>query len=164
MPIITFRGEPTVEAIADKVYVDLSEPDRRRAVEALVRENPKLERLHEMEPGTVLRIPDMGTARRTGGRHGEAPVDDLAQDLATRLDGYSRFLEARFDEHEKEMERQIRLLSTDLFESVLANSPEAKELASQAKEALAQDAEATKDSRSRVQRAVEKLGKDLKDR
>lgn len=164
MPITTFRGETSVEALADKVYADLDEPARRKAVRALIRANPTLENIEEVKRGAVLRVPELAGARRTAARHGENPGEDLARDLADRLEAYARSLGERFDIHQEELARQARLLETDQLGSVLANVPEARALAEEAKEAVAGEAEEAKDTRARLEKAVEKLGKDLRDR
>ena len=42
MPIATFRGEKTVAAIADKLFVKLTPKQREKAEAALIKENPQL--------------------------------------------------------------------------------------------------------------------------
>lgn len=164
MPIITFHGEDSVEAIVDRVYLDLSEPARRKAVAALIRANPGLRHIDGLERGAVLRVPDVPGARRIPGRHGENPQDDIARDLAGKMDDYARVLRERFEAHEKEMADQERLLGTDQLGRMLVNFPEAGKLADEAVEAVAREAEAAKDMRSRFEKAVEKLGEDLRNR
>lgn len=164
MPIITFRGEASVEALADKVYADLAESDRKKAVRALIRANPGLERLEELERGTVLRVPEIPGIRRAPPRTREDPSGEISDLLVERLAAYERDVGERFDALEKEVERQKRLLSSDQLRSALANSPDARKLAEQADEAVTREAEEAEGRRARLKTAVEKLKKDLEER
>jgi len=160
MRVTAFRGESSVGAIAEKVYEDLSPASRKKAVAALLKANPQLERLEKVKPGTVLRIPEVPGVRVTPGRGPEGPADEIAGILSQRLEAYGKSLAERYEAFQADMKDQATLLKDRQFLTVVAASPVA-ELAVRADKAIHTQAKAAEDIRERLDAAIKKLTLDL---
>lgn len=157
MRVVTFRGEESVAAIADKVYGDLSHGSRESAEAALLRANPRLEHLEDLKAGTVLRIPDVaGVSRRPGGDL-EDPVGQLRDMLIGELDAYAAQLAQRHEAHQRDLEGQMALLKSRPVKKVLDSSPPLRGLPQE----LRARSKAAATSLDAFQAALERLKADL---
>jgi hypothetical protein len=164
MRVTAFRGETSVDAIAEKVYADLTPVSRKKAVAALLKENPQLERLEKVKPGSVLRIPEVPGVRATPGRGSEGAADEIADMLADRLNTYGRRLTARNEAFIVDIDKQAALLKDRQLQKTFDSSPVAKELSRRANQAIEADKKAVADTRKRLEAAIEKLTSDLRKR
>lgn len=161
MRVVTFRGEASVNAIADRVYADLTPESRKKAVAALIRENPQLATLDRVNPGTVLAVPEVPGVRRTPGRGQEGPVDEIGDILSQALQDYGKRMAAHHDEFEAEVKEQRKLLRDRALRRAIRESAPAAELVERAGKSIAADAKAAEENRERLESAIEKLRADL---
>ena len=86
MPFATFEGEKSVAEIADRLFARMTPKQRETAVAALIRANPRLERIAALRPGVLLVLPDIPALRPKATAASESPdrqvLDEL--DRATR--------------------------------------------------------------------------------
>lgn len=161
MRIVTFRGEATINDIADKVYPDLNPASRKKAVTALLRENPQLATLDRVRPGTVLTVPEVPGLRPMPGRGQEGPADEIGNILSQALLDYGKTMAARHEEFEAQVKEQQELLKDRQLNKAIQGSAPATELAKRAAKSISAEAKAATEIRKRLEAAIEKLVSDL---
>lgn len=87
MRITTFRGENNLGELVSKLYPDLKAA-KKKAEEALLRANPQLRSLADLELGALLVVPEVADVRPTTQTDTEQPGAHIAKAVATALGGY----------------------------------------------------------------------------
>ncbi|HQU89091.1 MAG TPA: hypothetical protein PK620_03325 [Denitromonas sp.] len=136
MPIATFRGEKSVSAIADKLFVKLTPKQREKAEAALIKENPQLRELGTVPQGAILRVPELPELRAKTNRSLENPDTQIARNLADAISAYGNHLGERFKTVQKEGKEQLAVLKSGDMRKAMAEAPALKALADEAGKAL----------------------------
>lgn len=161
MRIVRFRGEASVEAIADKAYTELSSPLRAKAVKALLRANPQLATLENVREGSVLVIPEVPGVRPAPSRGPEAASEEIGDFLSQALQDYGKTMAARHEAFGTLVKEQQALLKDRQFKNAIGASEAAKELAGQAAKSISAEAKAAIENRKRLEAAIKKLISDF---
>ncbi len=161
MRVVTFRGEESVAAIAEKVYTDLSPESLEVAEAALLEANPQLKHLEDVEAGTVLRVADVAGLEPRSGSGLDDPVGELGDMLVEQLDAYAEQLARRHEAHQAELKSQAALLKDQSLRKAVAASPALQRLAEQISEQIRARSKAATASLTRFEAALEKLKADL---
>ena len=151
MPIATFRGEKTVAAIADKLFVKLTPKQREKAEAALIKENPQLRELATVPQGAILRVPEL---RAKTNRSLENPDVQIARNLADAVSAYGSHLGERFKAVQKEGKEQLAVLKSGELRKALADAPAYRAVADEAAKALDARAAGLGDRQKAVDAAI----------
>ena len=136
MAIATFRGEKSVSAIADKLFVKLTPKQREKAEAALIKENPQLRELSAVREGAILRVPDLPELRAKTNRSLENPDAQIARNIADAVSSYGNRLGERFKTVQKDTKAQMAVLKSGELRKAMDEAPALKPLAEAAAKAL----------------------------
>jgi hypothetical protein len=164
MRIAAFRGESSVRDIAEKLYVDLSAPERRKAVDGLLKANPQLRELDNVKPGTLLHVPDVPKVAAKSGRGLDDPTRVVANLVEKSLEEYAARLAERHDAHLAELKKQSARLKNRTFKKVVGTSPMLKGLSAAATKSNKAEASLIGDRQKRLDKALAQLQADLGER
>lgn len=154
MPIATFRGEKSVAAIADKLFVKLTPKQREKAEAALIKENPQLRELATVPQGAILRVPELPELRAKTNRSLENPDAQIARNLADAVSAYGSRLGERFKAVQKEGKEQLAVLKSGELRKALADAPAYRAVADEAAKALDARAAALNDRQKAADAAI----------
>lgn len=161
MPIATFRGERSVDEIADKLFANLTDRQREIAASAILKANPQLANIRELAAGTVLRVPKLPELRAKTNRSLENPDAQIANDINDALARYRESFAVRLKKSQSTVQAQTKMAGSAGFKRVLEQHVGAGELAKELTRSLKQRATALKDRSENFERAVQRIRKDL---
>ncbi|TVO59026.1 hypothetical protein [Denitromonas halophila] len=154
MAIATFRGEKSVSAIADKLFVKLTPKQREKAEAALIKENPQLRELATVPQGAILRVPELPELRAKTNRSLENPDAQIARNLAEAVSDYGNRLGERFKTVQKDGKEQLAVLKSGELRKALADAPAYRTIADETAKALDARAAGLGDRQKAVDAAI----------
>lgn len=162
MPIATFRGERNISDIADHLFAKLTDNQRKKVAEQLLKANPQLRDIRKMKKGAILRVPDMPELNAKTTRSLENPGEQMAEVLADALKGFEERVQKQMGEESKNIESQLSLLKSDKFQGQIANSDILQLLAKDSAEVLKKRTQELKQQNKEVDIVIEQGMEDLK--
>lgn len=163
MAFVTFRGETSIATLADKLFPGLSPADLKKAEAALLKANPQLNDLNQLEHGTVLRLPRNEDLRPKVNRKLENPDAQVAAILLDALSALTKQLREDFGAAEKEAEAQLEQLKSEELTQLLRSRPELEEVAKSAVSTQTKRAKELPARQAALSKALEQAQKDLRD-
>lgn len=131
MPVMTYRGEKTLDDVAYSLFGKLTTKQRETVTEALLKANPRLAKPGELAHGTILRMPDKLEVHPKTSRALENPDALLAKTLADAVAAFGQRFEARAKQATADSEEQIALITSAGLKDALNKAPELQALAEQ---------------------------------
>ncbi len=162
MFIATFRGEGNITDIADHLFSKLTDNQRKKVAEQLLKANPQLRDISKMKKGAILRVPDMPELNAKTTRSLENPSEQMAEVLADALKGFEEQVQKQVGEENKNIESQLSILKSDNFQGQIANSDLLQLLAKDATEVLKKRTQDLKEQNKEVGIVIEQGMEDLK--
>jgi hypothetical protein len=164
MPITTFRGETSVEEIADQLYRNLTSEQRDMVVRTMLKANPKLRHLERLKVGSVINVPDSAALKPRLSRASHR-IDQPDVRIAEQVEDALLAFRDRHRRHTQQAlqdnRRQQALLEDAGFRKTLGDDTALTELAGQAAKAgQARDRRLEKGSKD-LDDAVRQMLKDL---
>jgi hypothetical protein len=161
MPIATFRGERSVDEIADTLFTDLTDRQREVAVAAILKANPQLAEINKVPNGAVLRVPRIPELRPKTDRSLEIPDARIANDVNIALQDYAKRFVVRVKDALADNESQAVLLKSAELKRALSKAPQLEQLAAQAAKAVDARNESLRDRHKDVADAIRRIREDL---
>lgn len=161
--ITTFQGERSISAIADRLYVGLTDTQRKKVEAVLLRANPHLAKIKDVQAGAILQVPDIPELRPKLDPNNEQPTAQVASNLSDALNAYDKHLAERFAASEVTTRTQLALLKSAGFKRAVADTKNVKNVAGSAASALQARSEADSKQKSAAQAAIEQALGDLKE-
>lgn len=119
MGITTFRGETNLGELVAKLYPDLKAAKKKKAEKALLRANPQLRSLADLDLGALLVVPEVADARLTTQADTEQPGAHIAKAIATALGDYRKqLIEAAKRNAEQARETRKALEEREIAEAI----------------------------------------------
>ena len=81
MRLTTVKKEANLDALADRLYANLTPDSRKLAVAALVKANPVLAQEGGLRPGVVVTLPEQPGLNLKAAQTSNDPVGNLTDDL-----------------------------------------------------------------------------------
>jgi len=161
MLIATFQGERTLSEIADKLFKRLTPRQREKIEAAILRANPQLRDLQQMEKGAILRVPDLPEFRAKTSETPKNPETDIVKDLSSSLDSFSKHMAQQFETALKDTRAQSKLLKSARFKKEIANAPNIQALAGEAAKVLEAQTRQLAEQQKKVKNAIGQALQDL---
>jgi hypothetical protein len=95
MPITTFNGEKNLSELSDKLFVRLTPLQREKVGAALLKANPQLGELSSVQPGAILKVPDLPELSAKTRAAADNPNVQTMGRLRSELASYDKQLGAR---------------------------------------------------------------------
>ena len=162
MPIATFRGEKSVNEIADRLFANLTTRQREIAASAILRANPQLDNLDRLPNGTVIHVPRLPELRAKTNRGLENPDAQIANDIVEALSTFREILAARMQESQESTREQLKLAGSAAFKRAITAHDGAEALAAELGRALKQRSVELPQRASVFEAAASRIAKDLK--
>lgn len=164
MPFATFEGERSVEEIADRLFVRLTPRQRETATAELLRANPNLERIRNVERGTVLNVPDIPALRAKATTSNESPDTQMLQHLGAALTSYGERLAERQARDNAEIKAQTAAIKSAAFTRAIAKSEDLVALAADARASLEARAKQQAERQKALTTALDKAAAEIEER
>jgi len=161
MPIATFRGERSVDDIADTLFTDLSDRQREVAALAILKANPQLAEINKVPNGAVLRVPRIPELRPKNDRSLDSPDAQIANEIGKALNDFDKRLGARIEQAIRDNASQTALLESPELEKALAKSPDLQKLAGQTAKAIDARNAAQREQQKAVAGAIRRMTEEL---
>lgn len=157
MRYLVLERETSVEEIAGKAYRNLAAAERRKAEEALIKENPQLKNMDNVRAGALIRIPEGPRAERLNRRNVVDPVADLAEKVADQLESFEDELRQHYKSHGEEIKGYSAIIKA--AGKAEKEQPEIKEISADLVKHLRATKKSNKQNRDRTLEALKQLQK-----
>jgi hypothetical protein len=164
MPFATYEGEASVEEIADRLFVRLTPRQRETATAELLRANPNLARIRNVERGTILNVPDIPALRAKATESGESPDRQVLQLLGASLKSYGERLAERHGQDTAGIKAQTAIIKSAAFTRAISRSEDLVALAADARASLESRAKESTARHKALTTALEKAAADIANR
>jgi len=164
MPFVTFQGECSVDELADRLFARLTPKQRAAATAALIRANPRLERIEAVPKGTLLHVPDIPALRAKATASNESPDRQVLQLIDESTRAYAERLLDRQASDEAEIKKQAATIKSAQFTKAISKSKDLVALAEQARASLEARAKSAGERRKALETAVGKASADIEAR
>lgn len=161
MPVATYRGEKSLAELADKLFLRLSEPERKQAEAALLKANPRLKDIEKLADGAVLFVPESPRLRPKLTRELENPDHLLVDDLTKSLASFAKSFTKRADSARIELKQATQTLQSADLDKALAGDDNARKLAAQAATSIKDQSASIQEREERLQAAIQRVTTDL---
>ena len=161
MAYIPLRSEKSVTELVNKVYSNLADKDRKKAEEAMIKENPALKNFANLKRGTLIRIPEVKNVKRKKTRSVSDPDGELLDDFLERLEMFSETLKKNNDARDEEQKAAQSILKKSAISKIINTDSDAKKVASDLKKHMTDDAKNRKETESQSKKAFSQLKQDL---
>jgi phage tail protein X len=129
MRLTTVKKEASLDALADRLYSNLTPDSRKLAVTALVKANPALAQEGGLRPGVVVTLPDQPGLNLKTAKSDTDPVGTLTDTLKEAVQIYGRQLGGALDTAQADIKSQEALLKQKEVAAAIKASPDAADLA-----------------------------------
>jgi hypothetical protein len=161
MRLTTVKKEANLNALADRLYANLTPDSRKLAVAALVKANPLLAQEGGLRPGVVVTLPEQPGLNLKAAQTGKDPVGSLTDDLKEAVQTYGQQLAGGLETAQTDIKDQEALLKQREVAAAIKAMPAAAVLAKSLATAL-QDRRAAYSAEAKTLATVLKeVAKDL---
>jgi phage tail protein X len=129
MRLTTVKKEANLDALADRLYSNLTPDSRKLAVAALVKANPVLAQEGGLRPGVVVTLPEQPGLSLKAAQTGNDPVGNLRDDLKEAVRTYGKSLAGGLDSAQTDIKNQEALLKQREVAAAIKATPAAGDLA-----------------------------------
>jgi phage tail protein X len=129
MRLTTVKKEANLNALADRLYANLTPDSRKLAVAALLKANPLLAQEGGLRPGVVVTLPDQPGLTLKTAQTGKDPVGTLADDLRVAVRAYGQQLAGGLETAQTDIKDQEALLKQREVAAAIKATPGASDLA-----------------------------------
>ena len=129
MRLTTVKKEANLDALADRLYANLTPDSRKLAVAALVKANPVLAQEGGLRPGVVVTLPEQPGLSLKAAQTGNDPVGNLRDDLKEAVRTYGKSLAGGLDSAQTDIKNQEALLKQREVAAAIKATPAAGDLA-----------------------------------
>ncbi len=163
MAIATFRGERSVGEITDKLYSRLTPLQRKKAESALIKANPKLQKIRKLPQGAILHVTDLPELRAKTNRSLENPDDQIVKNIVDALGNFGKHISKQTGDEQKAIKQQAALLKSAKFKKDISAAEVPQALAADAAKALNARSKDIDARRKKVEESIKQAMKDLKE-
>jgi hypothetical protein len=163
MRFTTFQGEKSIGALLTRVYGDLSEERRTKARDALLRANPQLETLRDVQPGSVLVIPPLTKGRAPSRGEEIPPSAAVVREVIDALAAFRGELTEAAAAEEADVDRTVRMLRSKEVQALTQTIPEVREEIQRVEHAAKERGESADAARRLAKEGLEEIGRDLQE-
>jgi len=114
---LILRNEKSLSDIVDSAYNKIADSDRKAIEAALIKANTELKGISKMPKGTLIRVPSVREATRSGKQTIVSPQDSLADMVARHLSSLESQFEKDFDLFEQ-IQREQTAVFSDISKAV----------------------------------------------
>ena len=164
MPFVTFEGEGSVEEIADRLFARLTPKQRETATAAILKANPRLKRITEVERGVVIDVPDIPALRPKAAASNQGPEREALTQLGAALRSYGARVLASAERDLAQVKAETAAVNSPGFTKAIARSEPLTALAKEARAALEARAKAAGDRRKSLETALGRASADIEAR
>lgn len=132
MPFATFKGEASVEEIADRVFLNLTPKQRETAARAILKANPRLKRLKDVPAGVLIEVPDIPALRAKTAHVDGAPGREILASLQIAVKEHTEQLFNRQDRDAERIKVEAAALADPIFRKAISQSQSVMALADEA--------------------------------
>jgi hypothetical protein len=129
MRLTTVKKEANLNALADRLYANLTPDSRKLAVAALVKANPLLAQKGGLRPGVVVTLPEQPGLNLKAAQTGKDPVGTLMGDLKEAVQKYGQQLAGGLETAQTDIKDQEALLKQREVAAAIKTTPGAGDLA-----------------------------------
>jgi phage tail protein X len=161
MRLTTVKKEANLDALADRLYANLTPDSRKLAVAALVKANPVLAQEGGLRPGVVVTLPEQPGLSLKAAQTGKDPVGTLTDDLKEAVRTYGQQLASALDAAQADLRDQEALLKQREVAAAIKATPAAADLAKTFAKALQDRRTAYSAEAKTLDTVLQALTKDL---
>lgn len=159
MQYLLIRNEKNVKEVIDKAYKGLSGTVRKKAEEALLKENPELKTFKTVRKGFMVRVPKTVEGGTPDRRSVLDPLEDIASQASIHLKRFEEIFEEKFSNTDKVSTQTTKNLKT--ANAAIKKHPTGEIIAKALKKHIA-DSKKSNDKKVKLgKEALEKLQKTL---
>jgi phage tail protein X len=129
MRLTTIRTEKNLNALADRLYANLTPDTRKIAVDALLKANPQLAQAGALRPGVVVKLPEGTGLNITAAEISKDPAGDLLDDLKAAVRTYGSHLATTLAAAQADVKAQEAILKQREVAAAIKAAPGADDLA-----------------------------------
>jgi phage tail protein X len=136
MRLTTVKKEANLDALADRLYANLTPDSRKLAVAALVKANPVLAQEGGLRPGVVVTLPEQPGLSVKPAQASTDPVGELTDDIKEAVKIFGRLLAGGLETAQADIKDQEALLKQREVAAAIKATPAAGDLAKSLAKAL----------------------------
>ena len=136
MRLTTVKKEANLNALADRLYTNLTPDSRKQAVAAILKANPLLAQEGALRPGVVVNLPEQPGLNLKTAQTGKDPVGTLVEVLKEVVRTYGQQLSGGLDTAQADIKDQEALLKQREVAAAIKAAPAAGDLAKNLAKAL----------------------------
>ena len=129
MRLTTVKKEANLDALADRLYANLTPDSRKLAVAALVKANPVLAQEGGLRPGVVVTLPEQPGLNLKAAQTSNDPVGNLTDDLKEAVRTFGKLLGGSLETAQTARPAQEALLKQREVAAAIKATPAAGDLA-----------------------------------
>lgn len=129
MRLTTVKKEANLDALADRLYANLTPDSRKLAVAALVKANPVLAQEGGLRPGVVVTLPEQPGLNLKAAQTSNDPVGNLTDDLKEAVRTFGKLLGGSLETAQTDIKDQEALLKQREVAAAIKATPAAGDLA-----------------------------------
>ena len=129
MRLTTVKKEANLDALADRLYANLTPDSRKLAVAALVKANPVLAQEGGLRPGVVVTLPEQPGLNLKAAQTSNDPVGNLTDDLKEAVRTFGKLLAGSLETAQADIKDQEALLKQREVAAAIKAAPAAGDLA-----------------------------------
>lgn len=164
MPFVTFEGEGSVEEIADRLFTRLTPKQRETATAAILKANPRLKRIGEVERGLVIDVPDIPSLRPKAAASNQSPEREALTQLGSAVRVYAARVLVNAERDVAQIKAETAAVTSAGFTKAISRSEPLTALAKEARAALEARAKAAGDRRKALETALGRASADIEAR
>jgi hypothetical protein len=126
--ITTYRGEKNLTELSNKLFARLTPRQQEKVEAALLKANPQLQDIANLQSGTLLHVPSLPELRNKTRRVLENPDAQITARLLEDVGTYDTLLAARHETAQAQLAVTARLLSNKDMLKAMAGDPTLKQL------------------------------------
>lgn len=111
MRITTLGKETNLADVVDRLFADLTPVTRRIAEKAIMEANPELVKAEVLQPGIIIRVPEVPALKLKAARTEDDPVAQTREILKKSLRSYRSLLVQHLEAEKTELVEQANLLN-----------------------------------------------------
>ena len=161
MRLTTVKTEVSLDALADRLYNNLTPDKRKRVVAALLKANPQLAGAEAFRPGVVVRLPEQPGLTLKTAETGKDPVGELMGGLKEAVAGYGEQLMKNLGAALTDLKNQDAILKQKEVAAAIKAAPEAAKLADSLTASLRDRGKALTDERKTLDTTLGQIAKDI---
>jgi hypothetical protein len=161
MRLTTVKKEADLNALADRLYANLTLDSRKLAVAAILKANPLLAQEGGLRPGVVVTLPEQPGLNLKAAQTGKDPVGTLADDLKEVVRAYGQQLAGGLDTAQADIKDQEALLKQREVAAAIKAAPAAGDLAKSLAKALQDRRTAYSAEAKALDKVLKEVAKDL---